>query len=111
MRREDFKPACRKGNTVYGQPRKGLAIENHQKNLLYTATIIAPNDVIPAKAGIQEMTGFRVKPGMTNCIGLMSSCIDKAEGIPIFKNIKTKPMDNCEATAADGTNFAGSASL
>jgi len=31
--------------------------------------------VIPAKAGIQDNTGFRVKPGMTNYTGLMSSCI------------------------------------
>ncbi len=28
-----------------------------------------------AKAGIQKGTGFRVKPGMTNYIRLMSSCI------------------------------------
>jgi len=28
--------------------------------------------VIPANAGIQKKTGFRVKPGMTNCIRLMS---------------------------------------
>ena len=33
------------------------------------------NEVIPAKAGIQENTGFRVKPGMTNYIGLMSLCV------------------------------------
>jgi hypothetical protein len=32
--------------------------------------------VIPAKAGIQKNTGFRVKPGMTNSIRLMSSWID-----------------------------------
>src|SRR4030042_7010542 len=38
--------------------------------------------VIPAKAGIQKSTGFRVKPGMTNCIRLMSSCM--APGIIIF---------------------------
>jgi hypothetical protein len=31
--------------------------------------------VIPAKAGIQDNTGFRVKPGMTNYTDLMSSCI------------------------------------
>ena len=30
------------------------------------------SEVIPAKAGIQENTGFRVKPGMTNYTGLMS---------------------------------------
>ena len=44
-------------------------------NKLYTATLIAAKGVIPAKAGIQENTGFRVKPGMTKCIKLMSSCI------------------------------------
>jgi len=31
-------------------------------------------DATPAKAAIQRKTGFRVKPGMTNCIGLMSPC-------------------------------------
>ena len=52
-------------------------------NKLYTATLIAAKGVIPAKAGIQENTGFPrvkhgaglVKPGMTKCIKLMSSCI------------------------------------
>ena len=42
---------------------------------LYTATLIIGKAVIPAKAGIQKNTGFRVKPGMTNRIRLMSSCI------------------------------------
>ena len=28
--------------------------------------------VIPAKAGIQKSAGFRVKPGMTNCIRFIS---------------------------------------
>ena len=45
--------------------------------------LIAPKDVIPAKAGIQENTGFPrikygaslVKPGMTNCARFMSSCL------------------------------------
>jgi hypothetical protein len=44
---------------------------------LYTATLIPAKAVIPAKAGIQEITGFRVKPGMTNTIRFMSSCINK----------------------------------
>src|SRR3990172_4720060 len=39
---------------------------------LYRGTSIASKDVIPAKAGIQEKTGFRVKPGMTNGIKLIS---------------------------------------
>ena len=46
------------------------------ENYLYTATLIIAKAVIPAKAGIQKNTGFRVKPGMTNRIRLMSSCID-----------------------------------
>jgi len=36
---------------------------------LYATTLITEKDVIPAKAGIQENTGFRVKPGMTNYTG------------------------------------------
>jgi hypothetical protein len=36
---------------------------------LYATTLITEKDVIPAKAGIQENTGFRVKPGMTNHMG------------------------------------------
>ena len=43
---------------------------------LHTATLIVTKDVIPAKAGIQDNAGFRVKPGMTNGIGLMSPCIN-----------------------------------
>ena len=43
--------------------------------ILYTATLITAKAVIPAKAGIQENTRFRVEPGMTNRIRLMSSCI------------------------------------
>jgi hypothetical protein len=42
---------------------------------LYKASLITTARVIPAKAGIHERTGFRVKPGMTKCIRLMSSCI------------------------------------
>jgi hypothetical protein len=44
---------------------------------LYTATLIAQKGVIPAKAGIQKSTGFRVKPGMTNCIRLVSLYIKR----------------------------------
>ncbi len=42
---------------------------------IYTATLITAHSVIPANAGIQEGTGFRVKPGVTNRKGLMSVCI------------------------------------
>jgi len=48
--------------------------------MLYIATLIRADLVIPAKAGIQKKPGFRVKPGITNCIRLMSSCI-KGEAI------------------------------
>ncbi len=39
---------------------------------LYTATLITAKGVIPAKAGIQKNTGFRVKPGMTTLMRIMS---------------------------------------
>lgn len=45
------------------------------KNDLYVASLISTKSVIPAKAGIQKSTGFRVKPGMTNSTGLMLSCV------------------------------------
>jgi len=41
------------------------------KTLLCTAILVAIKGVIPAKAGIQGNTGFRVKPGMTNYMKLM----------------------------------------
>jgi hypothetical protein len=50
-------------------------MKQSQKIVLYTATLITAKSVIPAKAGIQKNTGFRVKPGMTNYIRLMSLCI------------------------------------
>jgi len=62
--------------------------------ILFTATLITAKGVIPARAGIQppaheglwpggKITGFPrikygaglVKPGMTDCVRLMSSCI------------------------------------
>jgi hypothetical protein len=46
-----------------------------QNLLFYVVTLIAPKGVIPAKAGIQEKTGFRVKPGMTDGIRLISLCM------------------------------------
>jgi hypothetical protein len=50
---------------------------------LYTASLIIAAHVIPAKAGIQENTGFPrvkhgaglVKPGMTDCTTFISSCL------------------------------------
>jgi len=48
---------------------------SYQGMMLHIASLITTEHVIPAKAGIQENTGFRVKPGMTNWIRLMSLCI------------------------------------
>jgi hypothetical protein len=42
---------------------------------IYIASLITSMFVIPAKAGIQDNTGFRVKPGMTNYTKLMPSYI------------------------------------
>ncbi len=42
---------------------------------IYTATLTTAKIVIPAKAGIQRNTGFRVKPGMTKRIGFISACM------------------------------------
>jgi hypothetical protein len=50
---------------------------NHQK-YLHITILIAAKTVIPAKAGIQKNTGLRVKPGMTNNIGLMPSLINNS---------------------------------
>ena len=38
--------------------------------------------IIPANTGIQDNTGFRVKPGMTNYTKLMSSCLIGLAGFP-----------------------------
>ena len=60
---------------------------------LYTATLITAKAVIPAKAGIQKNTGFRVKPGMTNHIKLMSSCIESPAKINLRLEILKKRKD------------------
>jgi hypothetical protein len=52
-----------------------MGSEDKKRLFLYTATLILAIAVIPAKAGIQEKTGFRVKPGMTKAIRFMSSGI------------------------------------
>jgi predicted nucleic acid-binding protein len=59
---------------------------------LYTATLIAAKGVIPAKAGIQENTGFRVKPGMTNCVRFMSSCVV----VGIFPAVNNHLINACQ---------------
>ena len=55
-------------------PSKYKEFRRRYAEELYTATLIAARNVIPAKAGIQENTGFRVKPGMTGRKRLLSSC-------------------------------------
>lgn len=45
------------------------------------ATFITAQSVIPAKAGIQEGTGFRVKPGMTHRTERMSLCLGTGQQI------------------------------
>jgi hypothetical protein len=40
--------------------------QNSKPYDLCTAVSIIAKEVIPAQAGIQENTGFRVKPGMTS---------------------------------------------
>jgi hypothetical protein len=48
-------------------------------------TLVLAESVIPAKAGIQRNTGFRVKPGMTTLAGLMSSCDSYSRMDPLFQ--------------------------
>jgi len=59
------------------------------ETFIYKAILITAEDVIPAKAGIQKKTGFRVKPGMTNHTRLISSCINESvrekKGVVPFK--------------------------
>jgi hypothetical protein len=73
--------------------QQGSSYENilfYVKNFcnLYTASLITAKHVIPAKAGIQENTGFPrikygaglVKPGMTNRLRFISLCIERGLG-------------------------------
>jgi len=57
---------------------RGFYLGRPMKNIcsffLYTASLITTKSVIPAKAGINRGTGFRVQPGMTNRIRFMSLC-------------------------------------
>jgi hypothetical protein len=69
----------------------GNLVKGYKKIILYTASLITAEHVIPAKAGIQENTGFPrikypvsstgqakaglVKPGMTNQLRFILSCI------------------------------------
>jgi len=45
------------------------------KSILHRMTLIRSEPVIPAKAGIQGNTGFRIKSGMTNRVRITSSVI------------------------------------
>jgi hypothetical protein len=54
------------------------------KETSITVTLALPENVIPAKAGIQKDTGFRVKPGMTTRTGLLSSRDFYSRWNPIF---------------------------
>jgi len=56
-------------------------MKRQNADLLCTTTLIAAKGVIPAKAGIQKDTRFRVKPGMTNRKGPISSCIIKEKKV------------------------------
>ena len=51
--------------------------------MLYIASIVSAKFVIPAKAGIQYLSGFRVKPGMTKVIPLIKEFISKATQVVI----------------------------
>jgi hypothetical protein len=54
--------------------KAGLAGHVPVKLLIFATTSVAAKGVIPAKAGIQKNTGFRVKPGMTTRIRLLLPC-------------------------------------
>jgi hypothetical protein len=61
---------------------------------LSSSSAVSTQLVIPAKAGIQENTGFRVKPGMTICIRLMSSCMI----IALFLLLRTPALAQQDTT-------------
>ena len=54
---------------------EGIFMKHSQKLILHTETLPTAKSVIPAKAGIQKNTGFRIKSGMTNYIRSVSLCI------------------------------------
>ena len=71
-----FEPALNRRKIVYDFFAWGPLISPAKSGtealaMLYPATLLSAHSVIPANAGIQEGTGFRVKPGMTNGKGLM----------------------------------------
>ncbi len=77
---------------------------------LYTTTLISDEKVIPAKAGIQKDTGFRIKCGMTDSLTIMSLCINvipaclesffvlsnKSEGLRTSRNDKKGKCDQLQ---------------
>ena len=64
----------------------GGSIRNYTQRQLIEAKGVIPSKVVPVKTG-QTNTGFRVKPGMTNEVRLMESCIDKIVPYPLFQSI------------------------
>ena len=74
---------CGKGGVgkIVHRPAKNLSFLNRHESLQdklgecgeeEETTLIRTESVIPAKAGIQEKIGFRVKPGMTGKTGFIS---------------------------------------
>jgi len=55
-----------------------------EKGTSIFTSMIFQKDVIPAKAGTQANTGFRVKPGMTTPAGLLSACDSYSRIDPLF---------------------------
>jgi len=78
---------------------------NHQLLLTSQTATIA---VIPAKAGIQKGAGFRslprtrsgVKPGMTNCVRPLSSCIGGQRGFTLAELITVMAVIGIVSAAA-----------
>jgi len=78
---------------------------NHQLLLTPQTATIA---VIPAKAGIQKGAGFRslprtrsgVKPGMTNCVRPLSSCIGGQRGFTLAEMITVMAVIGIVSAAA-----------
>jgi hypothetical protein len=85
-------------------------MKQSQKIVLYTTTLITAKSVIPAKAGIQKNTGFRVKPGMTIYLRLMSSCISLTF-ITAFILFGIPPMDPMKAYGQTKDKLVGTQAI
>jgi hypothetical protein len=54
---------------LFSSAKNQLSVDSDQLSAsLYTTTLMPVGNVIAGKAGIRENTGFRVRPGMTNCL-------------------------------------------